>query len=91
MRQTSRNSSWPLSSDLPWDKAGSNAEAQPPQQGQDEFAGVDDHTLDAEEALKTGPEEKIQDKALEVPSTKQLKDEASLLLNTLIKAVYEAR
>lgn len=80
-----------VSSDLPWDKAGSNPEAQPPQQGQDEFAGVDDHTLDTEEALKTGPEEKIQDKALEVPSTKQLKDEASLLLNTLIKAGYEAR
>jgi len=46
LRQTSRNSSRPPSSDLPWDKAGINNEDQHPQQRQDEFAGVDDHTLD---------------------------------------------
>jgi transposase len=58
LRQTSRNSSRPPSSDLPWDKAGINDEDQHPQQGADEFAGVDDHTLDSEEASKTEPEEK---------------------------------
>jgi len=54
LRQTSRNSSRPPSSDLPWDKAGSNDEDKHPQQGQDEFAGVDAHTLDneAEHALR---------------------------------------
>ena len=45
MRQTSRNSSRPPSSDLLWDKASINNEDQHPQQGQDEVTGVDDHTL----------------------------------------------
>jgi len=58
LRQTSRNSSRPPSSDLPWDKAGINNEDKRQQQRQDEFAGVDDHTLDTEEALKSGSEEK---------------------------------
>ena len=58
LRQTSRNSSRPPSSDLPWDKAGSNDEDQLPQQQQDEFAGEEDHTPDTEEASKTGSEEK---------------------------------
>ena len=77
LRQTSRNSSRPPSSDLPWDKAGSNDEDQHPQQGQDEFSGVDDHTLDTEEASKTGPEEKTQDEVNETQQTKELEDEAS--------------
>jgi transposase len=61
LRETSRNSSRPPSSDLPWDKAGSNDEDQHRQQGLDEFSGVDDHTLDTEEASKTGPEERSHD------------------------------
>ena len=74
LRQTSRNSSRPPSSDLPWDKAVINDEDQRPQQRQDEFAGVDDSRLDAEEASKTGSEEKAQDEA---QPTKQQEDEAS--------------
>jgi hypothetical protein len=35
LRETSRNSSRPPSSDLPWDKAGSNDEDKHPQQVQD--------------------------------------------------------
>ena len=46
LRQTSRNSSRPPSSDLPWDKAGIDDEDQHPQQEQDEVAGVNDHTRD---------------------------------------------
>jgi len=77
LKQTSRNSSRPPSSDLPWDKAGINDEDQHPQQGQDEVTGVDDHTLDTEEASKTGSEEKTQDDAHEAQPTKQPEDEAS--------------
>ncbi len=46
LKQTSRNSSRSPNSDLPWDKSDSNDEDPHPQQGQDERAGVDDHTLD---------------------------------------------
>ena len=60
LRQTSRNSSRPPSSDLPWDKAGSNDEDQHSQQGQDEVTGVDDHSLDTKEASKTEPEKKTR-------------------------------
>ena len=77
LRQTPRNSSRPPSSDLPWDKAGINDEDQHPQQGQDEFAGVDDHTLDTEEASKTESEEKTQDKANETEQTKEREDNTS--------------
>jgi transposase len=77
LRQTSRNSSRPPSSDLPWDRAGINNEDQPSQQGQDEVTGVDDHTLDTEDASKTGPEAKTQDEANEAQQTKDLEDEAS--------------
>jgi transposase len=77
LRETSQNSSRPPSSDLPWDKAGSNDEDQHPQQGQDEFAGEDAHTLDSEDASKTGPEERTQDEANEAQQTKALEDEAS--------------
>jgi hypothetical protein len=76
LRQTSRNSSRPPSSDLPWGKAGSNNEDQHPQQGQDEFAGVDDSSLDAEEASKTGSEEKTQDEANETQPIKEREDGA---------------
>ena len=74
LRQTSRNSSRPPSSDLPWDKASIDDEDQHRHQGQDEFSGEDDHLLDAEKASKTGSEEKTQDEA---QPTKQLEDEAS--------------
>ena len=77
LRETSRNSSRPPSSDLPWDKAGSNDEDKHPQQGQDEFSGEDAHTLDSEDASKTGPEERTQDEANEAQQTKALEDEAS--------------
>jgi len=77
LRQTSRNSSRPPSSDLPWDEAGSNDEDQPPQPGQDEFAGVDDHTLDTEAALKTVPEEITQDEVNETQQIQEREDEAS--------------
>ena len=48
LKQTSRNSSRPPSSDLPWGKAVISDEDQRPQQRQDEFSGVDDSRLDAE-------------------------------------------
>jgi hypothetical protein len=77
LRQTSRNSSRPPRSDLPWDKTGINDEDQHPQQAQDEFSGVDDHTLDTEEASKTGPEERAQDEANKTQQTKESEDGAS--------------
>ena len=77
LRQTSRNSSRPPSSDLPWDKAGINNEDKRQQQRQDEFAGVDDHTQDTEEALKSGSEEKTQGEANETQQTKEREDDAS--------------
>ena len=77
LRQTSRNSSRPPSSDLPWDKADSNDEDPHRQQGQDELAGVDDHTQDTEEASKTVPEERTQDEANEIQQTKEMEDEAN--------------
>jgi hypothetical protein len=77
LRQTSRNSSRPPSSDLPWDKAGSNDEGQRRQhQGQDECAGVDDPTLDTEEASETGSGETTQDEADGIQQAKELEDEA---------------
>ena len=70
LRQTSRNSSRPPSSDLPWDKAVGNDEDPPPRQGQDEFSGEDDHSLDTEEASKTGSEERTRDEANEARQTR---------------------
>ncbi|MDD2660070.1 MAG: hypothetical protein PHY54_10415 [Methylococcales bacterium] len=61
---------------MPWDKAGSNYEDKRPQQGQDEFSGEDAHTLDTEEASKTGPEERTQDEANEAQQTKEQEDKA---------------
>src|SRR5512137_565185 len=77
LRQTSRNSSRPPSSDLPWDKAGSIDEDEHRQQGPDEFSGEDDHTLDTEEASKVEPEERSQDKVSEIQQTKEPEDEAN--------------
>ena len=77
LRQTSRNSSRPPSSDLPWDKVGSNDEDQYRQQGPDEFFGVDEHTPDTKEASKTEPEERSQDEVNEIQQTKELEDEAN--------------
>ena len=77
LRQTSRNSSRPPSSDLPWDKAGSNDEDRHSQPGPDEFSGVDDHIMDTEEASKTEPEERSQDEVNEIQQTKELEDVAN--------------
>ena len=77
LRQTSRNSSRPPSSDLPWDKASIDDEDQYRQQGQDEFSGEDDHLLDAEEASKIESEEKTQNEENETQQTKELEDEAN--------------
>jgi transposase len=77
LRQTSRNSSRPPSSGLPWDKVGINDEDQRQPPGQEEFAGRDDHTLDTEEAPKTVPEEKTQDEEGETQPTKELEDDAN--------------
>jgi len=76
LRQTSRNSSRPPSSDLPWDKTNTGEEGQEQQQGQDEFSGEDDQTLDTEYASKTGSEEKAPTEADETQPTKQ-QDEAT--------------
>ena len=72
LRQTSRNSSRPPSSDLPWDKAGGNDEDPPPRQGQDEFSGEDDHSLDTEEASKTGSEERTRDESDKTRQTREM-------------------
>ena len=77
LRQTSRNSSRPPSSDLPWDKAGTYDEDQHPQQGQEEFAGVDDSSPDAEEASQSDPEEKAQDESNGTQQTKAREGEAN--------------
>jgi transposase len=77
LKQTSRNSSRPPSSDLPWDKAGTCDEDNHGQPGPDEFDGVDDHTLDTEEASKTEPQEKTQGEANEIQQTQKQEDEAS--------------
>jgi hypothetical protein len=77
LRQTSRNSSRPPSSDLPWDKAGGNDEDQHRPQGPDEFSGEDDPPLGTEEAFKTEPEERSQDEVSEIQQTKELEDETN--------------
>lgn len=77
LRQTSRNSSRPPSSDLPWDESVTSDEGLHQQQGQDEFSGVDNHALDSEEASKTGAEEKTQNQANETEQTKEREDDAS--------------
>ncbi len=61
LRQTSRNSSRPPSSDQPWGESVTNDKDRHQQQGQDEFSGVDNHAPGSEEASKTRPEEKTQD------------------------------
>ncbi len=77
LRQTSRNSSRPPSSDLPWDKTDSDEEDKLPQQGQDELAGADEQSLDSEEASKTESGEKTRDQANELERTQKQEDEAS--------------
>ena len=77
LRQTSRNSSRPPSSDLPWDKDGTNDEEQHQQQGQDDFVGEDDHALGTEEASQSDPEEKAQDEANGTQQTQEMKDGTS--------------
>ena len=72
LKQTSRNSSRPPSSDLPWDKTNTSEEGQEQeQQGQDEFSGEDDQILDTEDASKTGSEEKTPAEVDEAHPTKK--------------------
>ena len=71
LKQTSRNSSRPPSSDLPWDKTNTCEEGQEQQQGQDEFSGEDDQTLDTEDASKTESEEKTPAEVDEAQPTKK--------------------
>ncbi len=61
LRQTSRNSSRPPSSDLPWDKTGADNEDK--QSQQDEKSEVNDSTPDTDELSQNRPGEKPQDKA----------------------------
>jgi hypothetical protein len=77
LRQTSRNSSRPPSSDLPWNKTDTGDEDGHPQQGQNEFAGEDDHSHCPEEASKTGAEEKTPVEADKTKQTKERGDEAN--------------
>ena len=77
LRQTSRNSSRPPSSDLPWDKTDNDKEDPFPQQGQDELAGEDDQSPDTEEASKTEVDEKPQDEANALQQTQKQEDEIS--------------
>jgi transposase len=81
LSQTSRNSSRPPSSDLPWDKAGISDEDEHPQKTESEFAGEDAHTRGNEEAIKTGAEEKTRDEANELKQNKEPDDEASARRN----------
>ena len=77
LRQSSRNSSRPPSSDLPWDKT-DNDEDKLPQQGQDDFAGVDDESLNTEEEVsETESEKNNQNEANELQQTQKQDDEAS--------------
>jgi hypothetical protein len=63
IKQTSRNSSRPPSSDLPWDKA--NVEEEEPQQSQESSEGTerDDQPIDSDQASKSGTAEKVHDSA----------------------------
>jgi len=70
LKQTSRNSSRPPSSDLPWDKTNTGDEGEQ-QQGQDKFAGEDDHALDVEDTSKAESEEKVPVEADETQPTKK--------------------
>jgi len=74
LRQTSRNSSRPPSSDLPWDKTNTSDEGQEQQQGQDDFSGVDEYALDTEDASKTESEEKTPVEADETQPAKEQED-----------------
>ncbi len=61
LKQTSRNSSRPPSSDMPWDKLDTDKEESPPHQDQDEAVEEDDLAKNSEKAPKTEPIEKEQD------------------------------
>jgi transposase len=78
LRQTSKNSSRPPSSDLPWDKA--DAEPEEPQQPQQpgECTETDEHTLDnSDKASKTEAIENAQDSTDEAQQPAGLKDAES--------------
>lgn len=72
LRQTSRNSSRPPSSDLPWDKTAVDKENKPPQQN--ELSEADDATQNSDEISQNRPEEKPQDKANDTDQTKERND-----------------
>jgi len=61
LRQTSRNSSRPPSSDLPWDKAGADNENMPPHQ--EEQTEEDNAPPDTDETPQNPPKEQAQDQA----------------------------
>ena len=77
LRQTSRNSSRPPSSDLPWDKTVADEENSQRHPKPDECTGVDEHTIDTGEASKIEPEKKTQDNTDGPQQTKELEDEAN--------------
>ena len=78
LRQTSRNSSRPPSRDLPWDKT-DNDEDKLPQQGQNQFSGVDDESLNTgEEVSKPESEKKNQNEADKLQQPQKQDDEASV-------------
>ena len=60
LKQTSKNSSRPLGSDLPWDKAGTEPSNSQPPQEPDEYAEVDEQPRDSDKTSETKPE-KTQD------------------------------
>jgi transposase len=76
LKQTSRNSSRPPSSDLPWDKAGGEPSNAQQSQEPSECSEVDEHPLDNDKASKTKPE-KAQDTIDEAQQTVDSENAAS--------------
>jgi hypothetical protein len=77
LRQTSRNSSRPPSSDLPWDKAVADEENSQCLPKPDECAEVDEHAIDTDDASKIEAEKKTPDNTDGLQQTKELEDEAN--------------
>ena len=76
LKQTSKNSSRPPSSDLPWDKAGTEPSNSQPPQEPDEYAEVDEQPRDSDKTSETKPE-KTQDIIDEVQQAVDSEDAAS--------------
>lgn len=78
LRQTSRNSSRPPSSDLPWDKTdSSNEKDKHQQQENDESSGEGDQTQNTNKTSKNESEKKPQNEANEQQQSKKQDAEAS--------------